>query len=241
MICLVILSIFVIFAVIASLATNYYWGKRFNPCLVCPPNVVHVIHVETPNANMISCLYNAIRRSGGRLNPDLNFNNAKGKKLNAAEMMAHCPDIANYFMSEGIVNEASKIVGENVTFAEDDDIYRIFSRAYDDESDFLAWHYDNNFTKGNRYTLVIPLIVDDCNTAEFKYKDRQSEEEVVVKVPIGCGLLYNGTEVYHSISKQTAGCTRMVVIIPLYSNRYKGLWGRFREKLRNLTDKNLTL
>ena len=135
----------------------------------------------------------------------------------------------------------SNAVKERVNFAPNSEQYRIFARLYEDDSDFLEWHYDNNFTKGNRYTMVIPVLVDDCSTAEFMIKDRKTQNESVVKVPLGQAVVYNGTEVYHKITAQTKGCRRMVVIIPFYANYEKGFLGELRQIMRNLTYQQLTL
>jgi hypothetical protein len=144
-------------------------------------------------------------------------------------------------MTDKLAKDVSFHVGETVTFADNTEQYRIFARIYDDDGDFLNWHYDNNFTKGNRYTLVIPLIVDDCNTAEFEYKDRKTGQEHIVRIPLGNGVLYNGSELYHRITKQTNNCRRIVVIIPFYANYQKSFFGKLREKIRNITYQQLSL
>lgn len=223
--------IFIIIACIASLFyMNYYHGKQFHPCPACPSNKVYMLDIPFPKPEYIECLFHAIKTNRSRLNPELNFNNAKGKKLNSIELAKLCPMIVDWFMTDDLARHVSHHVGEDVTFADIDEKYRIFARIYDSEGDFLNWHYDNNFTKGNRYTLVIPLMVDDCNTAEFQYKDRKTGQEIVFQVPLGKGVLYNGSELYHRITKQTNGCRRMVVIIPFYANYKKSIIGKLREK-----------
>ena len=230
-----------ILLVVMTLLTNYYYGKQFHKCHDCKPNAVHLIPVDLPQRDMIDCLQNAIKTHGSRLNPELNFNNAKGKKLNSVELQKYCPELIQWFLTDELAQACSQVVGESVSYAGASEKYRVFARLYDDDADFLNWHYDNNFTKGNRYTLVIPLIVDDCNTAEFQYRERTSGQEVTVHIPLGQGVLYNGSDVYHRITQQTRGCKRMVLIIPLYANYEKSLFGAFREKMRNYTYQQLTL
>jgi hypothetical protein len=239
---IIICTIVVVIACIACLLyANYYYGKQFHPCPSCPSNKIHIIDVPFPKEEYIECLFNALKTHGSRLNPELNFNNAKGKKLNGIELTKLCPSIVNWFMTDDLARTVSKHVGEAVAFADINEKYRIFARIYDDEGDFLNWHYDNNFTKGNRYTLVIPLVVDDCNTAEFEYKDRKNGKEVIARIPLGKGVLYNGSELYHRITKQTNGCRRIVIIIPFYADYRKSIIGKLREKLRNITYQQLTL
>jgi hypothetical protein len=69
----------------------------------------------------------------------------------------------------------------------------------------------------------------------------KQHEITKVNVNVGQGVLYNGTEVYHSISKQTQNCKRIVLIVPLYENNKQSFFGSLRECLRNITHKNLSL
>lgn len=232
---IVILSVFLL------IFLNYWYGKKFHPCPECSENVYHLIDIPVPPENYIKQLEDALKTHGSQLNPELNFNNAKGKKLNSVQLEKHCPSIIHWFLTDKITHGASKVLNERVTFADASEKYRIFARIYDDDKDFLNWHYDNNFTDGNRYTLVIPLLVDECNTSEFEYRDRKTSKVHTVRVPLGKGVLYNGSDMYHRITQQTRGCKRMVVIIPLYENYSKSFLGQMREKIRNITYQQLTL
>ena len=169
---------------------------------------------------MITNLETTIRKKGSILNPDLNFNNAKGKKLNYTQLSEK---VKKFYENESLRRKVSNVLGEDVFLAGLSEKYRIFARLYENEEDFLDWHYDNNFTMGKRYTLVIPLILDVGNTSEFMIKDPHSGEENMIPIPLGKGVLYNGSVTYHSITKQTSGNRRMVVIIPFYTNYKKHL------------------
>jgi hypothetical protein len=235
---MVIRVILLILTICFIIFLNYWHGKHFHGCDDCPSNKIYMTHVPELPDNCVNVLEDTIRRTGTRLNPELNFSNAQGRKLNYNQL-PQC--IKEFYEDEEFTRIASGTLGERVTLAPPSEQYRIFARLYEDDDDFLEWHYDNNFTKGNRYTMVIPVLVDDCNTAEFKIKDRRTEEEKIIQVPLGMGVLYNGTEVYHKITQQTKGCRRMVVIIPLYTNYQKGFLGDLRQFVRNITYQKLTL
>lgn len=233
---------FVLIAIIVIvLVVNYKEGKAFKYCPRCPPNMFYKLNISLPDPRVIACLNDAIVANGIQLDSRINFQNAHGKKMNAIGIGKHCPAIIDWFLSPRILNAVSERIGEKVHFMHEKEHYRIFARIYDQELDFLNWHYDNNFTLGIRYTLVIPLIINDCNTAEFQYKDRQSKEIVTVRLALGEGVLYNGSEMYHRITQQTRGCKRMVIVIPLYTNPAKNIFGALREKIHHFTDQKLTL
>lgn len=227
-----------ILVICAVLFLNYWHGKQFHRCTECETNKIMLPYVPELPDNCVDVLENTIRTTGSVLDPKRNFGNAQGRKINYTQL-PEC--IKKFYDTEEFANIASKAVGERLSLAPMTEKYRIFARLYEDDDDFLDWHYDNNFTKGIRYTLVIPVLVDDCNTAEFKIKDRKTEAEKIIQVPLGMGVLYNGTDVYHKITQQTKGCRRMVVIIPFYSNYEKGFLGEMRQFMRNITYQQLSL
>ena len=90
------------------------------------------------------------------MNENLNFHNASGRKSNYNQLPVN---ISSFYENDYYRTQVSEVVGEEVFFADKDEQYRIFARLYE-EGDFLDWHYDNNFTIGNRYTLVIPILIE---------------------------------------------------------------------------------
>ena len=224
--------------IVGILYSNYYYGKEFKLCKTCSPNEIFYVDIEPLSEDLIETLETEIRDNGTQLDPKLNFNNTQGKKLNFHQLPKV---IQRAYENRLFKDRVSSVVGETVEYADVDEKYRIFARLYENENDFIDWHYDNNFTVGNRYTLVIPVVVDNGNTSEFMIKDIKTGGERVVPIPIGKGVVYNGSITYHKISKQTKGNRRLVVIIPFYSNYKKTPFGHVREFLRNVVFNQLTL
>lgn len=236
-------KIFIIFFIILLpfllvFIINYYQGKSFHSCKKCKENEYFYIDVSLPSNEIINELELDINKKGTILDKKYNFNNSQGKKINYNEIS---DNIINFYLVEKYRKLVSRILKEEVYFADDSEQYKIFARLYDNENDFLDWHYDNNFTEGNRYTLVIPLKVSSNNTSEFMIKDRKTKEEKIIPIPIGKGIIYNGSKTYHKISNQRKGEKRLVLIIPFYSNYNKTNLGKFREKTRNFTYKKFKL
>lgn len=237
---LVLLIILIIIAIIliTTLYSNFSDGKIFTKCSKCGENKIYHFDVPELPKGQIDSLYDLFKKKTNKLDPKKNFNQAKGKKLDFNELPS---EILNFYTNKFYEKKVSELVGENVTYAPFDEKYRIFSRVYDNENDFLDWHYDNNYSNGNRYTLVIPILIDKGNTSEFYVKDRKTEEEKKIDIPIGSAVLYNGSEVYHKITRQKKGMRRMVIIIPFYGNNNKSIIGNFRTFCRNITYKVLSL
>jgi hypothetical protein len=230
--------VFTIMIILIILYINYYNGKQFKPCKTCAPNEIFYVDVQSPPYYTVQELYDEITQHGPKLRPEVNFNNAKGKKLSYSQL----PEaIKKFYENDYLQKRVSDAVGENVTYADEGEEYRIFAKLYEDENDFIDWHYDNNFTVGNRYTLVVPILVDSENASQFMIKDTQSGDEKIVPIPNGFGVVYNGTITYHKITKQKDGVRRLVVVIPFYSNYKKTVFGHTREYFRNIAFQQLAL
>ena len=106
---------------------------------------------------------------------------------------------------------------------------------------FFIHRSDNNFTKGKRYTLVLPLFADKCNTSKLMIKDRKTSIEKKINIPFGKGIIFNASSVFHKVSQQTDGCRRLVAIIPLYENYNLSYFGKSRKSIRDISFKLLAL
>ena len=218
--------------------TNYYYGKIFKTCKDCQPNEIFYVDVPLLPQFDITKLESAMKGDGIHLDPNQNFNSAQGKKLNYNQLP---PEIQQFYVNESLRSAVSNAIGEQVVYADEKERYRVFAIMYEDENDFKDWHYDNNFTDGNRYTLVIPVILDQGNTSEFVIQERTTSEIKTVPIPLGKGVVYNGSITYHMVTKQTLGKRRLVIVVPMYSHYTKNIWGELRQTIRNVTNDVLTL
>ena len=233
-------KIYFLFILILVLNAIYYYFNmtKFHYCKSNCDKNFYYIDIPRPNYFLIEKLEYEINNNGINLDGRKNNNRSQSKKINSDKVPYH---LKKFYLNEEVRNKVSKIIGEDVFFADENDKYRIFARIYNQPGDSIDWHYDNNFTKGKRYTLIIPLIVDKGNTSEFWIKDKIDGKEKLVDIPIGKGVIYNGYETFHKITSQTKGNRRMVIIIPLYSNYEVSLFNRFRMKVRDIIFKTFSL
>ena len=88
--------------------------------------------------------------------------------------------------------------------------------------------------------MVNTIYVSDCNTSHFMIKDKHNRI-YIENSEQGSGVVYNGSDIKHAISKQTNNCTRIVLVVPLYENLEKSLIGKYRQFLRNVSHSVLKL
>ena len=232
-ICILIVLILLIAVLIGK---NYYAGKQFHKD--SSSNIVHYFSFYLPSNSLVDKCMHYILKYGTKLNSSKNFNNANGYKMNYNIIKQYIPEIIYFYMNEVFKQLVEDTIKIKLNFAPLTEKYRFFLRLYLD-GDFLDYHYDNNFTKSRRFTAVIPILVNEENTSEFQVKCKDCTK--IYKIPISEGVLYNGSKIYHSISKQSKNGVRMVIVIPMYEDYTLGFIGRTRKKIRDITYKQLSL
>ena len=155
----------------------------------------------------------------------------EGYKIKRSTIKEKLPYVFN------IIDEYVSSVRSNKTKPADceNEQYCWFLRLYNQSGHYIDWHFDNNFTNGIRNTYVCNIFTSEGNTSHLMTKDRNDRVKIN-KSKAGHGVVYNGSEVKHSISKQTNGCTRISLIIPLYENDSVTILGWFRRLARDISD-----
>ena len=100
------------------------------------------------------------------------------------------------------------------------------------ENNFMSYHFDTNFTLGTRYTVIIPLYINDKNESFLTIKDKDKNEKKII-IKIGQGIVYNGDKVIHKVSKQSKEGKRISLIINLTTDPKFSFLGKYLQKIRN--------
>ena len=116
---------------------NIYKGLKFKKT----NEKVHFMNVPKINKIEIKTLIKKIKKEGTVLDGKLNNNNSKGRKMTWELLPAF---LKTTFMTNALLEDVSNIIGEELNFAPETEQYRLFARLYQDEDDWLNYHYDNN-------------------------------------------------------------------------------------------------
>ena len=173
--------------------------------------------------------------------PKKNFTTSSCTKLDYNGMAKCCPELLNVYFTDKLCRSAAAALGIEKLYLNDPgiDVNCIFLRKYV-AGDHLAFHYDNNFSIGTRYSAVIPLHITPNNTSEFIMMDDENRIQIM-PIPLGQGVVYNGWQIRHAITGQMEGEERIVVVVHLYDNPQMNTWGSLRKKARDMTYKTLSL
>ena len=146
-------------------------------------------------------------------------------------------NVLQHYMNDDVLRKVQELTGKRVVFAPKKDPDRIFIKLYHRHNDRIHWHYDPNFTKGKRYTLIFLLSRDSCSTAHLQFKDCVTGEVNDLPEKDGVGVVFDASQVFHRVTSQHEGCRRLTVIIPLYEDPRFYLGGRIHSSLQKLGNK----
>jgi len=178
-------------------------------------------------------LVNLIDEKGFVKNPALNFKNASCKVLNFFKISNYCNNFITTFYNNDFISKIKTIINEKELYFIDPNIEPLsFAIQLYKENDFMSYHFDTNFSLGKRYTVLIPLYINEYNTSYLTIKDKNNNEKKII-IDFGKAIVYNGDKVFHKVSKQQEKGERISLIINLTTNQKYSLLGEYLQKIRN--------
>lgn len=185
-------------------------------------------------------LVDLIEKKGFLKNPELNFNNSSCKVFNYIDISNNCNIFIKNYYNEEFLQKIKKIINEkNLFFINHREEPLSFAIQLYKENDYMSYHFDTNFTIGKRFTVLIPLFINEKNDSFLTIKDKNKNEKKI-EINIGQGIVYNGDKVIHKVSKQCKDGKRISLIINLTTNPNYNFIGKYLQKLRNYMFINYT-
>ncbi len=223
---LILLFIFALFVDLILIAySEYYKSKRYKTNHLLKYKTLGFtkkfifkgdnIKIDSNERNILLNYFENMSKSSS----SLNFDNVKSNKLLYSDLKKLIPKTVNYIESDDFCNKISNIVKRKIKLTNDDND-RIFARSYINKSDSIRWHYDNNFSDFKRYTIIIPIYINNKNTSSLQYINPSSKEVLNVIDSNNNLYLYEGDKIYHRVTEQVDGGKRIVLIIPMYENNF---------------------
>lgn len=200
-------------------------------------DTIHYFNVDISNSEYLVDLLN---EKGFIKNPDLNFNNSSCKVFNYIDISNNCNNYLKQFNNEDFLLKIKEIINEKNLYFMDHNTepLHIAMQLYQ-ENDFMSYHFDTNFTLGTRYTVLIPLYINNKNESYLTIKDKDKNDKKIV-IKIGQGIVYNGDKVMHKVSHQSKEGKRVSLIINLTTDSKFSFLGKYLQKIRNYMFINYT-
>tara|TARA_Y100000768_G_scaffold388019_1_gene381516 strand:+ start:2772 stop:3470 length:699 start_codon:yes stop_codon:yes gene_type:complete len=180
-----------------------------------------------------SQLIELLNNKGLVKDPNKNFNNSSCKLFNFYDISNNCNIFIQKYYNDDFLNYIKSLVNEKNLYFIDPIIEPLsFTMQLYTYNDFMSYHFDTNFSTGSRYTVLIPLYINQYNESYLTIKNNKKEEQII-DISLGNAIVYNGDKVYHKVSKQSKNGQRITLIINLTTNKNYTIFGKILQKIRN--------
>jgi len=120
-----------------------------------------------------------------------------GRTINTMDVMRRLPKVYGWYLH--LENTISKIIGEKVYVTSETLPTTCAILIYENDDDFINWHYDVNYFNGRFFTLLIPsTITNTCTTYSYYDSDNNIRE---IKEEAGKAILFEGDKIFHMATK----------------------------------------
>ena len=166
--------------------------------------------------------------------PETLFNcalpNKKGITISTEHVAKHAPELIQYYRTELCKLVSDKIKMDIVPT--DLDLQTTCALLiYENEGDWINWHYDYNYYDGRFFTVLIP-ITDHETCTEFQLKTDAGEVKSIQLTPPK-SICFEGNFLYHRASKLCRNEKRVILSCQFVTENRMSWWSQLRLKIKD--------
>lgn len=166
--------------------------------------------------------------------PETIFNcalpNKKGITISTNNIIKYAPQLINYYQ-----NELCKKVSQEINLKlYPTDLKFPTSCAlliYENEGDWINWHYDYNYYNGRFFTVLIP-ITNNITCTEFQFKDSNNDVKSINLINNN-SVCFEGNYLYHRASKMCKNEKRVILSCQFVTDNNMSLINKIRIKMKD--------
>jgi len=166
--------------------------------------------------------------------PETIFNcalpNKKGITISTNNIIKYAPQLINYYQ-----NELCKKVSQEINLKlYPTDLKFPTSCAlliYENEGDWINWHYDYNYYNGRFFTVLIP-ITNNITCTEFQFKDSNNDVKSINLINNN-SVCFEGNYLYHRASKLCNNQKRLILSCQFVTDNNMSLINKIRIKMKD--------
>jgi len=167
--------------------------------------------------------------------PETFFNcalpNKKGITISTTNIIKYAPNLINFYQ-----NDLCQFVSTKLKLnLFPTDLHLPTSCAlliYENEGDWINWHYDYNYYDGRFFTLLIPITNHlTCTEFQFKNDDNQIKS---INLSNNNSICFEGNYLYHRASKLCKNEKRVVLSCQYVTNNNINLLNSMRLKIKDV-------
>jgi hypothetical protein len=166
--------------------------------------------------------------------PETIFNcalpNKKGITISTNNIVKYAPNIINFYQ-----NELCKIVSKQIKlnlFPTDLNLPTSCALLiYENEGDWINWHYDYNYYDGRFFTVLIP-ITNNLTCTKFQLKNDKNEIKSI-HLTNNNSICFEGNYLYHRASKLCKNEKRVILSCQYVTNNNINFLNNVRLKIKD--------
>jgi hypothetical protein len=167
--------------------------------------------------------------------PETIFNcalpNKKGITISTTNIIKYAPNLINFYQ-----NDLCKLVSTKLKlklFPTDLNLPTSCALLiYENEGDWINWHYDYNYYNGRFFTLLIP-ITNNLTCTEFQFKNDNNEIKSI-NLTNNNSICFEGNYLYHRASKLCKNEKRVVLSCQYVTNNNINFLNNMRLKIKDI-------
>jgi len=154
--------------------------------------------------------------------------NKSGVTISTVSIVEYAPDIIQYYQND-LCKIISKLVNLKLYPTELTYPTSCAILIYEDEGDWINWHYDYNYYNGRFFTVLIPITSDlTCTKFQFMNNNTVTSLDLVNK-----GICFEGNYLYHRASKLCKNQKRVMLSCQYVTDNTMSLINQTRIKLKD--------
>jgi len=166
--------------------------------------------------------------------PETIFNcalpNKKGITIATSNLIKYSPNLIHFYK-----NELCKLVSSQLNlklYSTDLNLPTSCSiLIYENEGDWINWHYDYNYYDGRFFTVLIP-VTNNLTCTEFQFKNDNNEIKSV-NLTNNNSICFEGNYLYHRASKLCKNQKRVILSCQYVTNNNINFLNKLRLKLKD--------
>lgn len=156
--------------------------------------------------------------------------NKKGITISTNNIVKYAPNVINFYQ-----NDLCKLVSKQLKlnlFPTDLNLPTSCALLiYENEGDWINWHYDYNYYDGRFFTLLIP-ITNNLTCTEFQFKNDNNEIKSI-NLTNNNSICFEGNYLYHRASKLCKNEKRVILSCQYVTNNNINFLNNMRLKIKD--------
>jgi hypothetical protein len=164
--------------------------------------------------------------------------NKRGITISTQNVIKYAPNLINYYQ-----NDLCKLISKKIKLdLFPTDLSLPTSCAiliYENEGDWINWHYDYNYYNGRFFTVLIP-ITNNLTCTEFQFKNDDNEVKSV-NLTDNNSICFEGNYLYHRASKLCKNEKRVMLSCQYVTNNEMSFLNKLRLKIKDIAYTGINL